>query len=184
MVYACARQGRMASFGATCSPAPPHISFSSTQSEEAANGKWDDIWNPDRLVKCPYDPNHMIRQCRFPYHILKCKKNHPEMESELRTCPYNARHIILKDELSAHMAVCVDRQSVIDELGGNSEVQKKYSIPVNTTAFPTSEDWDKEVETAIASPFVWGVTSQISHSPEVTNNLAPGLRTPHVLPWK
>lgn len=36
------------------------------------------------------------------------------MEGELRTCPYNARHIILKDELSKHMAVCVDRQTVID----------------------------------------------------------------------
>lgn len=34
----------------------------------------NDAWDPDRLVQCPYDPNHMIRQSRFPYHVLKCKK--------------------------------------------------------------------------------------------------------------
>ncbi|KAL2076312.1 hypothetical protein ACEWY4_025191 [Coilia grayii] len=168
------------SLGATCSP----LTSCRSEVEPEEYVKGDDIWDPDRLVKCPYDPNHMIRQCRFPYHVLKCKKNHPEMESELRTCPYNARHIVVKDELSKHMAVCVDQQRVEDMIRENQEeFRKKYVVPVSTTVLPVSEDWDKEEESG-AVPFVWGVTSQISPSPEVTNSLDTGLRTPRILPWK
>lgn len=34
----------------------------------------DDYCNPDKLLLCPYDANHKIRACRFPYHLIKCRK--------------------------------------------------------------------------------------------------------------
>ncbi|XP_063043167.1 gametocyte-specific factor 1 [Engraulis encrasicolus] len=168
------------SLGSTCGPLNSYRSCE-VEPEDEPNG--EDAWNPDKLVKCPYDPNHMIRQCRFPYHILKCKKNHPEMESELRTCPYNARHIVLKDELSKHMTVCVDQLRMEDVRGNQEELRKKYTVPISTITVPNSEDWDKEIEIG-TTPFVWGVTSQLSPSPEVTNSLDTGLRPPRILPWK
>lgn len=30
--------------------------------------------DPDRLLQCPFDKNHQIRSCRFPYHLIKCRK--------------------------------------------------------------------------------------------------------------
>lgn len=30
--------------------------------------------NPNNLLQCPFDKNHQIRSCRFPYHIIKCRK--------------------------------------------------------------------------------------------------------------
>lgn len=33
-----------------------------------------DSLDPEKLLQCPYDKNHQIRACRFPYHLIKCKK--------------------------------------------------------------------------------------------------------------
>lgn len=33
-----------------------------------------DLRDPERLVQCPYDKHHQIRACRFPYHLVKCRK--------------------------------------------------------------------------------------------------------------
>lgn len=30
--------------------------------------------DPDKLLQCPFDKNHLIRSCRFPYHLIKCRK--------------------------------------------------------------------------------------------------------------
>lgn len=77
----------------------------------------DDLFDPDKLLQCPYDSNHKIRACRLPYHLIKCKKNNPQLASELWTCPFNARHLMPKHELSGHMSTCVDRCSVNTDYG-------------------------------------------------------------------
>lgn len=33
-----------------------------------------DSLDPEKLIQCPYDKNHQIRACRFPYHLIKCRK--------------------------------------------------------------------------------------------------------------
>lgn len=33
-----------------------------------------DDCDPDKLLQCPFDKNHQIRACRFPYHLIKCRK--------------------------------------------------------------------------------------------------------------
>jgi len=152
--------------------------------EEDTDG--EDSINPDKLFQCPYDQNHHIRVCRFPYHLLKCRKNHPALASELKTCPFNARHLMPKHELTHHMATCVDRSSVNTVDLGSAEIQGKWQVPVTiwSNPNPDGEDWDTEADPYVSAPFKWGLsTTPVQIRPEPS----PGpvhLRTPRTLPWK
>ncbi|KAG7519169.1 gametocyte-specific factor 1-like isoform X2 [Solea senegalensis] len=141
--------------------------------------------DPERLIQCPFDKNHQIRSCRFPYHLIKCKKNHPELARELKTCPFNARHLVPKHELPHHTETCEDRVVVDSEDGGNSNGRNKWHVPVSTWVNPDmSEDWDKEADDN-ASAFVWGETKalHVRQETRLTDNLGPSFRAPNTLPW-
>ncbi|XP_076874830.1 gametocyte-specific factor 1 [Brachyhypopomus gauderio] len=151
-------------------------------------GKSDDAIDPNKLLQCPYDKNHQIRACRFPFHLLKCRKNHPKLASELKTCPFNAKHLMPKHELSHHVENCEDKpRPVSAEEEPSKEMLRKFQVPVSTWRQPVSEDWDKEVDDQ-ADTFVWGVsTNKLSQNkpvPSTINHLTPGLRAPQTLPWK
>jgi len=66
--------------------------------------------NYEELVTCPYNKFHQIKKSRIQYHILKCKKSHPELE--LVICPYNATHHFPKSEEREHLLSCRDRRVV------------------------------------------------------------------------
>ncbi|XP_026188907.1 gametocyte-specific factor 1 [Mastacembelus armatus] len=141
--------------------------------------------DPDKLLQCPFDKNHLIRSCRFPYHLIKCRKNHPKLASELQTCPFNARHLVPKDQLKRHTETCEDRISVHPVDGETTEAHCRWQVPLSTWVVPNmSEDWDKEADNA-AAPFVWGVSTSLNPKLETlpTNNLSPGFRAPNLLPW-
>ncbi|XP_042558241.1 gametocyte-specific factor 1-like [Dipodomys spectabilis] len=72
--------------------------------------------DPERLLQCPYDKNHKIRSCRFPYHLVKCKENHPDIAARLATSPFNARHLVPRDQLTEHIATCMDKTSLEDDI--------------------------------------------------------------------
>ncbi|XP_041800877.1 gametocyte-specific factor 1 [Chelmon rostratus] len=154
-------------FGTTISP-----QNRTTAKETDEKGKFD----PDKLLQCPFDKNHQIRSCRFPYHLIKCRKNHPKLASELKTCPFNARHLVPKHELPHHTETCEDRTSVDPRNGGN-----KWQVPVSSWVNTSmTEDWDEEADDS-AAPFVWGVNVVLNDKP--TNNLGPTFRAPNTLPW-
>ncbi|XP_016119215.1 gametocyte-specific factor 1 [Sinocyclocheilus grahami] len=154
--------------------------------------RWEevqDFCNPDKLLLCPYDPHHLIRACRFPYHLIKCRKNHPELVGELWTCPFNARHLMRKHELSHHISTCVDRCSVNDSCVASDKTDSKFQIPVSTWTAPVcDEDWDEEVDKHVTSApsFVWDVSKSLPQdreNPSTSSNVIAGLRAPRVLPW-
>ncbi|XP_021178712.2 gametocyte-specific factor 1 isoform X1 [Fundulus heteroclitus] len=141
--------------------------------------------DPDKLLQCPFDKNHQIRSCRFPYHLIKCRKNHPELASRLKTCPFNARHLVPKHELAHHTENCEDRISVDPEDAGSHSGHGDWHVPVNTWVNPNmSEDWDKEADDGQA-PFVWGVNSKLSQiqATRPSNHLGPNFRVPSTVPW-
>ncbi|KPP66563.1 hypothetical protein Z043_114926 [Scleropages formosus] len=152
--------------------------------EESDENSEDDC-DPDKLVQCPFDKNHKIRACRFPYHIIKCRKNHPKLANELRTCPFNARHLMPSHELSHHVANCTDRQKVKADIMCTTD-QKKWNVPPSTGAYLScTEDWDQEADTNVP-PFIWGIsTSVIQSSLEsgTSNYLTSARRAPRTLPW-
>ncbi|XP_059189482.1 gametocyte-specific factor 1 [Centropristis striata] len=169
-------------FGTSSAPCKTAAAERATVAEEI-NEKGNS--DPEKILQCPFDKNHQIRSCRFPYHLIKCRKNHPKLASELKTCPFNARHLVPKQELTYHTETCEDRISVDTENGGTTNGHCKWQVPVSTWVNQNmTEDWDEEADEA-ATPFVWGVSTVLNEKQETrsTNNLGPSFRAPNTLPW-
>uniref|UniRef100_A0A3P8SB64 CHHC U11-48K-type domain-containing protein n=1 Tax=Amphiprion percula TaxID=161767 RepID=A0A3P8SB64_AMPPE len=139
-------------FGTTSSPSRTATEGRAQPAEES---DVKDDADPNRLLQCPYDKSHQIRASRFPYHIIKCRKNHPELASELRACPFNARHLVPKHELAHHTETCENRPS------GDSQ-----------------DEVDND-----AAPFVWSVDKTFTQEQKSKPSKTPAPRAPNTLPW-
>nr|XP_044997109.1 gametocyte-specific factor 1-like [Jaculus jaculus] len=148
--------------------------------------------DPERLLQCPYVKNHHIRACRFPYHLIKCKKNHPDIARNFATCPFNARHLVPRTELSHHISICDDR-CIEQDLVNPIRNPRQDTVPKNTWQYPPcDEDWDLELaEENNTTPFIWGTTRFCENKCPANNaamepksNLASGKQVPKTLPWK
>ncbi|KAL2098981.1 hypothetical protein ACEWY4_005461 [Coilia grayii] len=161
-----------------------------------ANPHWEDGCvvddeDPDRPVQCPFDKNHVIRACRFAYHIQKCEKNHPAMAAEMIICPYNAQHRMLKYEMGQHVRKCVNRKTEQSKEPGVQEVLPKFQVPVNRFAASQSqEDWETETDNT-ADPFIWDTSPILPSQNGPTNSFcrpepttAKGPCYGSRLPWK
>ncbi|XP_028266296.1 gametocyte-specific factor 1 [Parambassis ranga] len=174
----------MTTFRFGTSPGPCRIGAEPQLQDQMDADEQADL-DPESLQQCPFDKNHKIRACRFPYHLIKCRKNHPKLASELKTCPYNARHLVPKHELAYHMETCKNRKSVD---GGDAEKTSGHirPLPVSTWVNPNvTEDWDHESSDA-AAPFIWGITTNAAErlGPQPTNmHYSPLCRAPENLPW-
>ncbi|XP_060677051.1 gametocyte-specific factor 1-like isoform X1 [Hemiscyllium ocellatum] len=145
--------------------------------------------DPDDLLQCPYDQSHRIRACRFPYHLVKCRKNFPDKARNLESCPFNARHRIPKAEMKHHITVCVDKK-VIEEDFVRSAQRKPCDIPASTWQCPPlEEDWEKDEEET-PETFIYGYTnlnkncikaSSVS-AYESSHNITAGIRAPRSFP--
>ncbi|XP_037032550.1 gametocyte-specific factor 1 homolog [Bradysia coprophila] len=61
------------------------------------------------MVTCPYNKSHNILRERFQTHLVKCRKQYPNIK--LKNCPFNSTHLILEAEFDAHVQSCEDRSS-------------------------------------------------------------------------
>ncbi|XP_029012792.1 gametocyte-specific factor 1 isoform X2 [Betta splendens] len=166
-------------FGSACGPCGTSTSERATVAEEHDKGNCD----PEKLLQCPYDKNHQIRSCRFPYHIIKCRKNHPQLAKELKTCPFNARHLVHKHELARHIEACEDRISLDPQDDESSNRRSKWPVTCSTWVNPhTTENWDNEVD-EYAAPFVWGTSTTLTQELDTRPVNDLGIRAPNTLPW-
>ncbi|XP_067384605.1 gametocyte-specific factor 1 isoform X2 [Channa argus] len=159
-------------FETTSGPWPCRIATSERAQLKEEEDKSD--WDPDKLLQCPFDKNHQIRACRFPYHLIKCRKNHPKLASELKTCPFNARHLLPKHELKHHMETCADRISMGNEDGGPTNEYCKWQVPVTTWVNPNmTEDWDNGWRRGLSIIFTQTLGHPVlSHGLELSHNLS------------
>ncbi|XP_026990351.1 gametocyte-specific factor 1 isoform X1 [Tachysurus fulvidraco] len=155
--------------------------------EDEDEAKAVDDADPNAMMLCPYDSNHRIRACRFPYHIIKCAKNHPKLAKAHKTCPFNAKHVVPTHQLAHHIEHCKDKCLITMADDDSASMNPKFHVPSMWTAPECEEDWDKEADEN-AETFVWGVTNNLLlvNQPEqpVTNNLKAGIRAPRTLPGK
>jgi len=105
----------------------------------------------EKTITCPYNPSHQITVERIQFHLVKCRKNHPQSDNVI--CPYNASHHIPKPEEQYHIARCPDRKIVemakyswaLDKEHGN--LSRPKISHVNRERNPLlddGEDWEKE----------------------------------------
>ncbi|XP_063808271.1 gametocyte-specific factor 1-like [Pseudophryne corroboree] len=152
-----------------------------------------DPQDPDRLLQCPYDSNHQIRACRFPYHLIKCKKNHLDLVNQFVTCPFNARHMVPRGELSFHISRCDDKGCIEQDIVDEKSMYKRDVSPSRWNSPPCNEDWDEDLQSE-RSTFVWGIpsypvpSSKFGTLMDPKNSLGSNLRAPkslpYVLPWQ
>ncbi|XP_055998476.1 uncharacterized protein LOC125683192 isoform X2 [Ostrea edulis] len=109
------------------------------------------VYDPEEKIPCPYNKCEMIRAKRMPYHLIKCRRNHPC--TEYTSCPLNATHIVPNPELRYHIDNCPDKARVEQNLAyeeykkdGGTLFQGCTELPkygkINLTS---EEDWEKEI---------------------------------------
>lgn len=82
--------------------------------------------NPNcRMVQCPYEIHHKVRIDRLQYHLVKCRKNHPD--SDFVICPFNASHHVPKKCEESHTKTCPDRMSIEVDYNGQQSKQSSFS---------------------------------------------------------
>ncbi|XP_048343633.1 gametocyte-specific factor 1-like [Sphaerodactylus townsendi] len=156
---------------------------------------YGDAFDPEKLIQCPYDKNHQIRACRFPYHLVKCRKNHPDIVQQLVTCPFNARHQVPRAEIGQHIANCDNKSFIEQDIASTLGTYRRDLSVVSTwQSPPCEEDWDKDLEDESKSAFIWGVHRYETNRTEssttlgLKNHLPSSVRVPrslpYVLPWK
>jgi len=65
---------------------------------------------PSQFLTCPYNRAHQIRPERMQYHLIKCRKQFPELS--LVVCPYNATHHVPRADEHQHLLSCPDKRIV------------------------------------------------------------------------
>ncbi|XP_063283436.1 gametocyte-specific factor 1-like [Pelobates fuscus] len=168
------------------------VHFKHEQPEMKVYGPKD----PERLLQCPYDANHQIRACRYPYHLIKYRKTHQDVAMQLATCPFNACHMVPRAELSHHISSCEDKSCIEQDNADENSIYKRDVKPSMWTSPPCSEDWDQDLQSKPPSVFMWGTPSYPVPSSgtlmDPKSSLGSSLRAPkslpyvlpYVLPWK
>ncbi|XP_061872748.1 gametocyte-specific factor 1-like isoform X2 [Colius striatus] len=159
-----------------------------------------DAFDPEILIQCPYNKHHKIRARRFPYHLVKCQKSHPEVAQQLATCPFSARHLVPQADLRDHIMKCSERRLMEHDIVCQSSGFQREQMNAASTwqAPPCDEDWEAagfswyrdlfqracELLEQSNSLFIWGRTNSDtpSSSSEQKNFLPPGLRVPLSFP--
>ncbi|CAL4119003.1 unnamed protein product, partial [Meganyctiphanes norvegica] len=114
-----------------------------------------DYRTTEKLVPCPFNESHQILPHRMALHIIKCRKNYPDVE--MRTCQYNATHIIPVADYDEHMTKCTDKGLTERATFYRQELEKKQPPnnrkreAVNVQDLKSGEEnWDSDI-VAVAS---------------------------------
>ncbi|KAG8187248.1 hypothetical protein JTE90_019142 [Oedothorax gibbosus] len=103
-----------------------------------------------RLVMCPYDEVHKVKESRLQRHITNCRLNH--LNGNKFICPFNSTHVYPCQVRDYHLAHCSDRAPLDRRLAGSLHMNNPYrgriAVPsYNESPVVVSEEvWDLESE--------------------------------------
>ena len=130
-----------------------------------------------------HNRNHQIRACRFPYHLIRCKKNHRDAANWILVpstleAPWT--------EISHCTSSCADRSWMEQDAVDQTSNLKQDPLARSTWQCPPcSEDHDKDLWEQTSTLFVWGTANYCGKNSPASNlgmehksNLASGMRVP------
>ena len=65
----------------------------------------------EKLVQCPYDKLHKVREDRLQFHLIKCKRQN--LDKDFVICPFNTTHHMPKEEYDKHEEICPDKKIML-----------------------------------------------------------------------
>lgn len=103
----------------------------------------------EKLITCPYDASHRVKQYRMFRHLTKCEKQHSHMK--LETCPFNSLHRIKPLEFQHHLLKCKNRANAASLLCSSEPTRSLNTITVQEVNeiqqyIPQTETWSIEPE--------------------------------------
>ncbi|XP_050699064.1 protein D7-like [Eriocheir sinensis] len=122
----------------------------------------------ENLLTCPYNSSHQIIPHRMAMHLIKCKKNYPNMD--MKECIFNAVHVVPASEFQAHLLSCEDKQLVEREIFSRPQVKKggplvkPEAVPVENVSI-TCEDWESERVESSYSPEASIINKEFTRPP-------------------
>ncbi|GBN11744.1 hypothetical protein AVEN_173053-1, partial [Araneus ventricosus] len=102
----------------------------------------------NKLVVCPYDEAHKVKESRIQLHITKCRANHVGESTFI--CPFNATHVLPEQERIYHLSRCSDRavmeRMMAAPMNQNNPFKGRTAVPSYSDPIPvdTDEVWDVE----------------------------------------
>nr|XP_048691183.1 probable ATP-dependent RNA helicase DDX10 [Caretta caretta] len=98
-------------------------------------GNYVDALDPERLIQCPYDKYHQIRACRFPYHLIKCRKISPNEIERFSDFPLSNKTLKGLQEAQYRMVTEIQRQTIGLSLQGKDVLGAAKTGSGKTLAF-------------------------------------------------
>ncbi|CAK9822729.1 Gametocyte-specific factor 1 [Anthophora retusa] len=96
------------------------------------------------ILTCPYDVTHRIRKSAMPYHLMRCRANHPSGKVQ---CPFDAFHVVDEDYLKQHILNCASSGNVRREqysFEPNIQLGSVSLETVKNLSVPVMQDWKEE----------------------------------------
>lgn len=108
----------------------------------------------NKLVTCPYDEAHKVKESRLQLHIAKCKLNHLDLTK--RVCPFNATHLLQQGEYDHHLINCPDRGALDRHLAQgvdkNNPFKGRTDLPQYSDPIFVDESWEIDTHTVRTTP--------------------------------
>uniref|UniRef100_A0A1A9VLD1 CHHC U11-48K-type domain-containing protein n=1 Tax=Glossina austeni TaxID=7395 RepID=A0A1A9VLD1_GLOAU len=93
------------------------------------------------FLQCPYEKSHQILEARMQFHLIRCRRNHPNARKGV--CPFNVTHIFNEAELEFHLKACPDRVKH-DNYCNVDKAPTKPTTPPPKPEYVSTENWDDE----------------------------------------
>ncbi|XP_037942063.1 gametocyte-specific factor 1 homolog isoform X1 [Teleopsis dalmanni] len=89
-------------------------------------------------VLCPYNSLHTMPKNRLQQHLIKCKRQHPNVV--VRTCKFNLTHVLKESDYQEHVLNCPDRKIIAEFMsaGGVDPVETIKRSPTEDDG----DNWD------------------------------------------